>query len=76
MCNWILLCGKNCSKRHSLMIAERLQRPNSGCWHSEAVVGAFQWWQWRHERQATFWTAMHSMRTMKWRASWSAHLRE
>ena len=27
------------------MLAERLQRQNSGCEHSEAVGGAFQQWQ-------------------------------
>jgi len=43
------------------------------CEHSEVVGAAFQqWWQW-HKRQATFWTAMHSCHTAKWRASQSAH---
>jgi hypothetical protein len=37
------------------MLAERLQRPNSGCEHSEEVVGAFQQWRQRCDRQATFW---------------------
>ena len=30
--------------RH-LLETERLQRPNSGCEHSEAVGGVFQQWQ-------------------------------
>ena len=30
---------------HSLMLAERLRRPNSACDHSEAVGGVFQQWQ-------------------------------
>ena len=45
---------------HSLMLAERLWRPNSACEHSEAVGGVFQQWQQWHERQATFWMAVHN----------------
>ena len=72
--NWIPPCRKNCTHWHSLMLAECLWRPNSGCENSEAVSGVFQqWWQ-QHERQATFPTAMHSCHTSKWRPPWSAHL--
>ena len=45
--NWIPPCGKNGTCWHSLMLAEYLRRPNSGCEHIEAAGGAFQqWWQW------------------------------
>ena len=46
-----------------------------------ADVSMLKWWvvyfssghgQW-HERQATFWIAMHSYHTTKWRAYWLAH---
>ena len=46
LCPWIFLCGKG-TYSHTLMLAECLLRPNSGCEHSEAVGGAFrQWWRW------------------------------
>ena len=48
-------------------------RPNSRCKHSEAVGGAFQQWQQRWERKATFWMAVHSCHKMKWGVSWAAH---
>jgi len=54
----------------SLMPAERLWRPNSGCEHSEAV-----WWWQQHERHSTLRTAMYSCHTTKWRVSQPAHLR-
>ena len=57
----------------SLVLAEHLWRWNSGCEHSVVVSGVFQQrWQ-RCERQATFWTAMHSCHSTKWTVSWSAH---
>ena len=46
VCHWIPPCRKNGTHWHSLMLAEHLWRPNSGCEHSEVVGGAFQqWWQ-------------------------------
>ena len=36
---------KNCTHWHSLMLAEHLWRPNSGCEHGEEVGGGFQLWQ-------------------------------
>jgi len=42
---WILLCRKNGPQWQSLIVAERLWRPNSGCQHNEAVGGVFQQWQ-------------------------------
>ena len=54
---------KSGTQWHSLMLAECLWRPESGCEHSEAVGGAFQqWWQ-RYGRQAMFQTVMHSCHT-------------
>ena len=54
VCHWIPPCSKNGIHWHSSMLVECLWRPNSGCEHSEAVVGAFQqWWQ-QCERQAMF----------------------
>ena len=45
--HWIPPRGKHGTHRHSLMLAERFWRPNSGCEHSEAAGGAFQQrWQW------------------------------
>jgi hypothetical protein len=43
-----------------MTLAERLQRPNSGCEHSEAVGGEFQQWWPRCEWQATFQAALPS----------------
>ena len=38
---------KNCTCWYSLMLAECLWSPNSGCENREVVGGAFQqWWQW------------------------------
>jgi len=36
---------KNGPHQHSLTLAERLWKPNSGCEHSEVAGGAFQQWQ-------------------------------
>ena len=58
--HWIPPCRNNCTHWHSLMLAEHLWRPNSGCEHSEAVGATFQQWQQWYERRAAFWTAMHS----------------
>ena len=45
---------KKCTHWHSMMLAEYLWRPNSGCKYNEVLHGAFQqWWQWC-EGQATF----------------------
>ena len=58
-------------KRHPLTFSGACWR--CGCEHSKQGGGAFQrQWQ-QYERQATFWTAMHSGHTMKWRTFWSAH---
>ena len=58
MCHWIPPCGNNGIRWHSSTLAEclllSLQRPKSGCEHSEAVGGAFQ----LCERQAMLQTAM------------------
>ena len=42
VCHCIPPCGKNYIHWHSSTISEYLQRPNSGCEHSEVVGGAFQ----------------------------------
>lgn len=34
---------------------------------------SFQEWEQQHERQVTFWIAVHNCHTTKWRASWSVH---
>jgi len=76
--HWILPCRKKMTFIDPLtsIDAEHLWRSNSRYGHSEAVGCVFhQWWQW-HERQATFWTATHSIPTTKWRAFWSGHLCE
>ena len=65
---------KNHTHWHSLMIAEQLQRVNSGCQHSEVVDAAFQQWRQWCERQAMLQTAMHCCHSTKWRVSWSANL--
>ena len=70
--NWIPPCRKNGTHWHSLMLAEYLWRPNSGCEHSKAVGGTFQQWQKWHERQAMFQTATLSGHTTKWGAFQSA----
>jgi len=57
---------------HSLMLAECLWRPKSGCEHREVVSCVFQWWWQQHERQDTFWMAMDNCHATKWRASQSA----
>lgn len=63
--NWILPWWINSTHWHSSVLAELLWRQNSGCTHDEAVGNVLQQrWQW-HERQATFWTAMHSCHTMQ-----------
>ena len=60
MCNGISPCRKTCTYWHSLMLAEHLWRPNSGCEHSEEVGGVFQQrWEW-HERQAIFHVAIQA----------------
>jgi len=47
VCHWILPCRKKCIQWQSLMVAECLWRPNSGCEHSEVMGSTFQqWWQW------------------------------
>ena len=57
-CHWIPPRRRNCNHWHSLMLAEYLWRPNSGCehneaqWgtmrHNEAMGGVFQqWWRWQ-----------------------------
>ena len=56
--NRIPLCGKNGNHWHSLMLAECLRRPNSGCEHSEVMGGAFQQCQQQRGCQATFCTAV------------------
>ena len=54
---------KHGSHWHSLMLAECFWRPNSGSEHNKVTGGGFQqWWQ-RHERQATFQTALNSCYT-------------
>ena len=41
-----LYLEKNCTHWHSLMLAEHLWRPNSGCEHCQAVDCVFwQWWK-------------------------------
>ena len=37
-CHWIPPCGKDGTHWHSSTLAERLWRPNSGCWHNEGWV--------------------------------------
>ena len=66
-CHWIPPCGKNCTHWHSLMLAERLWRPNSGCEHSELMVGAFQqWWQWHWVTSASADSYKHNMQANPW----------
>ena len=72
-CHWIPPCRKNGIHWHSSVFTKCWWRPDSGCEHSEEVRGAFQQWWHQHEIQATFWTAMHSCYTMKWRVLRSAH---
>jgi len=73
MWNWIPPCRRNGTHWLSLMLAECLWRPNSGCEHSAAMCTLFQpWWQ-LYEIQTTFQTSMHSCHTTKWRAFWSLH---
>ena len=49
---------------HSLMLAECLWKPNSGCEYPQVLgVALQQWWQWC-ERQASFCTAMQILISM------------
>ena len=67
VCHWIPPCGKHWTHWCSLMLAECLQRPTSGCGHREVVGDTFQQWGQWYERQATFWMGMHSYHIMKWK---------
>jgi len=69
-----LLCGKKIAIWHSLILAERLWRPNNGCKHSEVVCDTFHQWKQQLERHASFQMAMHSCHTTKWRLSWWTNL--
>ena len=69
VCHWIPLHRNNGNPCYSLKLAECLWKSSSGCEHSKVVGGAFQQWQQRCERQATFWMAIHSSHITKWKAS-------
>lgn len=73
VCHLILPCRRNGTHWHSLMLAESLWRPNTGCEHIWLVGGAFQQWRQQCRRPTIFWTGMHSCHTMQWRAPQSAH---
>ena len=73
VCHWIPPCRKNGTHWHSLMLAEQLWRPTSGCEHSEVAGSAFLQWRQQCERQAMFWAAVHSCHTKKWRTLQLAH---
>jgi len=56
--HWIpsSMLKKNGTHWHPSTLTECLQRPSSGCQHSEAVHSAFQlWWQWITSTGADFW---------------------
>ena len=73
VCHWIPPWGTNGTYWHSLTLAECFWRPSSGCEHTEVIGGAFQQWQERCQKQATFQTVMHSCHTTNWGESQSAH---